>query len=79
MQKTKIEWVKNPDGIQGYSWNPIQGLCPVGCWYCYAKRIYQRFKLNPTLSHIWIKPPKKPSGVFVCSTIELFHPDIPNE
>ncbi len=23
MNKTKIEWVKNPDGSPGYSWNPI--------------------------------------------------------
>ncbi|UCD07831.1 MAG: DUF5131 family protein [Candidatus Aenigmatarchaeota archaeon] len=79
MSKTKIEWVKNPDGSQGHSWNPIQGLCPVGCWYCYARRIYQRFHLNPMLNHIWIKPPVKPCGVFVCSTMELFHPDIPKE
>lgn len=79
MSKTKIEWVKNPDGSQGYSWNPIQGLCPMKCYYCYARKIYKRFKLDPILTHIWIKPPKKPSGVFVCSTMELFHPDIPKE
>lgn len=23
MNKTSIEWVRNPDGIQGYTWNPI--------------------------------------------------------
>jgi len=43
MQKTKIEWVKNPDGSPGYVFNPIKGLCPVGCWYCYARKIYKRF------------------------------------
>ena len=48
MQKTKIEWTD-------YTWNPIKGLCPVDCKlpdgrsYCYAKRIYQRFKWNPKI------------------------------
>jgi len=81
VQKTKIEWVKNPDGTQGYSWNPIKGLCPIGCWYCYARKIYQRFKLNKEL-RIELKEFRpihrlsKPSGIFVCSTMELFHPEI---
>jgi len=43
MQPTKIEWLHWPDGRPGYSWNPIKGLCPVGCWYCYARKIYHRF------------------------------------
>lgn len=37
MNKTKIEWVKNPDGAQGYTWNPITG-CLNGCEYCYARK-----------------------------------------
>ena len=46
MQKTKIEWVKNPDGSQGYSWNPIKGKCPAECKlpdgriYCYGHGLY---------------------------------------
>ncbi len=40
MNRTKIEWVKNPDGSQGYSWNPITG-CLGGCGYCFARRIAQ--------------------------------------
>ncbi len=38
MNKTKIEWVKNPDGTPGYSWNPITG-CLNGCEYCYARKL----------------------------------------
>lgn len=38
MNKTKIEWVKNPDGTQGFTWNPITG-CLNGCEYCYARRL----------------------------------------
>ncbi len=83
MQKTKIEWVKNPDGSQGQSWNPIKGLCPVGCWYCYSKRIYDRFEWTQEgigeigyVAEYELDQPikrKKPTGIFVCSTYELFH------
>ena len=50
IQKTRIEWVKNPDGTQGYTWNPITG-CLNGCPYCYARklahgRLKQRYLAN---------------------------------
>lgn len=38
MNSTPIEWVKNPDGSQGYTWNPITG-CLNGCPYCYARQL----------------------------------------
>ncbi len=38
MNKTKIEWVLNPDGTPGYTWNPITG-CLNGCTYCYARKL----------------------------------------
>jgi protein gp37 len=73
MNKTKIEWCD-------YSWNPIKGLCPVGCPYCYARRIYHRFGLDPKP---WldiaelngaVHTRRTGARVFVCSTFELFHP-----
>jgi len=71
MQRTKIEWAD-------YVWNPIKGICPVGCWYCYAQRMYQRFKHDPEirldLDELMADFPKKPSRIFACSTFELFHP-----
>lgn len=73
MNKTKIEWCD-------YSWNPIKGLCPVGCWYCYARGIYKRFKMDPEpwldISELNMTLHTKRTGkrVFVCSTFELFHP-----
>ena len=46
MNRTKIEWVKNPDGSPGYTWNPItgclnhdNGLCKGGGFPCYAYRL----------------------------------------
>jgi len=46
MNKTQIEWVKNPDGSQGYTWNPItgclnhiNGMCKGGGFPCYAYRL----------------------------------------
>lgn len=38
MQKTLIEWAKNPDGTQGYTLNDKTG-CLNGCPYCYARRL----------------------------------------
>lgn len=74
MQKTKIEWAD-------FVWNPIKGLCPVGCWYCYARKIYKRFNLRYARVFNWgeLHKPRKlktPSRIFVCSTMELFHPSI---
>lgn len=42
MNRTDIEWVINPDGSKGYTWNPITG-CKNNCWYCYAKKISERY------------------------------------
>ena len=42
MKKTDIEWCD-------YSINPVKGLCPVGCEYCFARRLYKRFKWNPEI------------------------------
>jgi len=43
---TKIEWVQNPDGTPGYTWNPItgclnhvNGMCKGGGFPCYAYRL----------------------------------------
>jgi len=82
MNKTKIEWVRNPDGTQGYSWNPIKGICPVGCWYCYARTMYKRFHMKETLEFYVTRGDIAqmdripPSCIFICSTIEIFHPRI---
>jgi len=71
MNKTKIEWAD-------HTWNPIKGLCPVGCWYCYARKIYKRFhwdkEIRLDLDELMIAFPKRPSRIFACSTFELFHP-----
>ena len=43
MSRSKIEWLKNPvTGKQGFTLNPVKGLCPMACPYCYARRMYKR-------------------------------------
>ena len=37
IQKTNIEWARNPDGTPGFTSNPFTG-CRNGCPYCYARR-----------------------------------------
>jgi len=54
VNKTLIQWVKNPDGSQGYTWNPITG-CLNGCPYCYARklangRLRSRYLANDNLA-----------------------------
>lgn len=47
MNRTGIEWVRNPDGSPGYTWNPITGCLgpngtpenPKRCSYCYAHKL----------------------------------------
>ncbi|MBV6343702.1 DUF5131 family protein, partial [Candidatus Magnetobacterium casense] len=46
MNRTKIESARNPDGTQGYTWNPItgclnhdNGLCKGGDFPCYAYKL----------------------------------------
>jgi len=72
----------NPIGWCTHTWNPVKGICPVGCDYCYARRIYERFSYDSTirLDERELYAPlklKKPAKIFVCSTMELFGPWIP--
>jgi protein gp37 len=83
MQKTKIDWAD-------YVFNPIKGICPIDCKtpdgksYCYARRIYERFKLDPTprLDAIEMCNMQNTGAIdkriFVCSTFDLFHPIVDN-
>ncbi len=70
MNKTKIPWCD-------YTLNPVKGLCPMACSYCYARRMYERFKWNPEIRYepeVMCELTKMPDGskVFWGSTIELF-------
>jgi protein gp37 len=77
---SKIEWLRDPiSGKQGYTLNPVRGLCPVACSFCYAAKMYKRFKWDETIR---FDPDVMSSGnlskltngskVFVGSTMELF-------
>lgn len=69
VNKTKIEWCD-------WSWNPITG-CENGCEYCYARRIYTRFKksFKPTFHPERLEAPykiKKPSRIFADSVSDFW-------
>ena len=78
LTKTRIEWLRNPvTGELGFSINPVRGRCPnPDCPLgegCYARRLYKRFKWNPEIRfEPMVNLPKKPSRIFVGSTMELF-------
>ena len=66
--KSKIEWTD-------HTINPVKGKCPAGCSYCYARKMYDRFKWNPEIrfdGNALTDFPSKPSRIFVGSTMELF-------
>lgn len=70
MRTTKIEWTD-------HTLNPIKGKCKTGCGYCYANRMYDRFKWNPNVRlrldvFNELKTLKKASRIFLCSTHEMF-------
>lgn len=91
---TKIEWVQNPDGTLGKTWNPITGCTKIslGCQYCYAERMAKRLAGrhgypidNPfqvTLHPDRLNRPvkwKKPIMIFMCSMSDYFHEDVPED
>lgn len=63
--------------------NPVKGLCPVGCSYCYARRMYGRdcnkvfkdktIRYDPSV-FLDLRKAKPGDRIFVGSTIDLFHP-----
>ena len=79
MGKTKIEWVTNADGSQGYTWNPWLGCTKVspGCKVCYAERIEERFGRDFSIVRKTktMRDPLKwpPSTIFTCSMSDFFH------
>jgi len=76
MNQSKIEWCQ-------YSINPIKGLCKHACWYCYARRMYKRFRWDPEVRFDVgeldkLATIKKPAIIFVCSTHDVMGEWIPD-
>ena len=83
MSKTKISWTD-------YSWSPVTGCThsgSKGCDFCFAKTMAKRFWGDRKFSDIRCHPErleqplhwKNSRRIFVCSTADLFHPEIPFE
>jgi len=74
--ENKISWTD-------FTWNPITG-CLAGCGYCYARKMYERFKrsFKPKL-HCnrlnEIKKIKKPSRIFLGSVTDFWGEGVPSE
>ena len=71
----------NPIGWCDWTWNPVKGLCPEGCEYCYARRIYTHYGYDETIrldERELLEPykVKKFARIFCGSTIDMFHQDI---
>lgn len=73
---------KHGIGWCNYTSNPIKGKCKTGCSYCYARKMYDRFKWDPEVRFVpeelaKISKLRKPSKIFMCSTHEMFGEWIP--
>ena len=71
LNKTDIEWTE-------FTSNPVKGECPVDCSYCYVKPFRVRYGWHKDIRFYpqeldAIRRRKKPSKIFIGSTIELFH------
>jgi protein gp37 len=66
-----------------HSWNPVKGMCPYACSYCYVERTCRRYGKKQNPLHLDEKELCTRLGVgnfiFVCSGCDLFHPDVPDE
>ena len=63
------------------SWNPVTG-CLNGCYYCYARKIYNRFKksFSPQIHYNRLNEPckaLKPLRIFTCSVSDLWGLGVP--
>lgn len=87
MNKTDISWKNNKEGWElTHTWNPVVG-CKHGCYYCYAKKLNDRFKWikrwnRPKLFKDRLQEPfkkRKPIIIFVGSMCDLFGNWIPRQ
>ena len=74
MNRTKIEWVRNPDGSQGFTWNPLTG-CLNGCEYCYARKLANGRLKQRYLANTHIAPTSLPYNIQ--TTLALRNPFYP--
>jgi hypothetical protein len=65
-----------------HTWNPITGLCPHQCGYCYMKKIYRRFGKQPDKMHLVDRERSARLGsgntIFVCSSCDMFADTVDN-
>jgi DNA repair photolyase len=66
-----------------HTWNPIKGLCPHGCSYCYMNKIYKRFGKTPAPLHLDENELQTDLGkdnfIFIGSSCDIFANTVPDE
>jgi DNA repair photolyase len=64
-------------------WNPVKGMCPYACSYCYVEKTFRRYGTKQSPLHLDEKELRTNLGIgnfiFVCSGCDLFHPDVPTQ
>lgn len=68
---SKIEWCDR-------TLNPIRGLCPHACPYCYMSKIHKRFKTGQKTTYHWeecqnvLNGTRNPETIFIGSSNDVF-------
>jgi protein gp37 len=79
--------LKKPSGnmytFVDWLWNPVKGMCPYSCSYCYVERTFRRYGKKQNPLYLDERELRTDLGegnfIFVCSGCDLFHPDVPDE
>lgn len=66
-------------GFVTHTWNPIKGICPIGCSYCYMKKWWPRMKPPRIVENELKTDLGEGKKIFVGSGIDMFANEIPGE
>ena len=61
-----------------HTWNPVRGLCPYNCKYCYTGRWGKLPPLHLD-EKVLNEKLRENNFIFICSGCDLFHPAVPDE
>ncbi|KKL05192.1 hypothetical protein LCGC14_2608530, partial [marine sediment metagenome] len=62
-----------------HTWNPLKGKCEFDCHYCYMKSIVKNPKPIRLVESELKTNLGKNNFIFVGSSTDMFHPDVPTE
>jgi len=69
----------NMYGFVTDTWNPIRGICPFGCDYCYMKKYWHKMKKPRLVTECFNDDLGNNNFIFIGSSIDMFASQIPSD